>query len=107
MKRNDRLWINGFGIALSEVYTSTGAIAAIHEAAAITGLDRDDFRAAGLDRYDLEHLRLAGVPTKKQAAAEARRQAARIRRELKKAVAQTDVIKAGIDAHMRAATVLR
>lgn len=81
-KHDDRRWINGFGIALSEVYMSTGDITAIWEVARGAGLDRDDFRAAGLERYDLEHLRLAGVPTKKQVAAEARRETARIRREV-------------------------
>jgi hypothetical protein len=63
----NRSWVQGFGLALSEAYANGASGDSIARASFCAGLYWHDYRAAGLERFDLERLRRAGVLTRKQA----------------------------------------
>lgn len=64
---DDRSWVQGFGLALSEAYANGASGDSIARASFGAGLYWHDYRAAGLEKFDLDRLRRAGVLTRKQA----------------------------------------
>ncbi len=65
-KTMSKHWVQGVGLALSEAYAHGAEPDVIVRTSSEIGLTRDDYRDAGLERFDLDRLRNAGVPTRKQ-----------------------------------------
>lgn len=58
-----REWIRGVGYALAEMQRHFDNKTGVNDVARATGLTYEDFKAAGLDPYDLKPLRKALPPT--------------------------------------------